>query len=397
MSDFAGNGTNIDEMEGKRIDIDLSITLSIFGYRLNPKGDIPIERDNNGILEIQQNGKNTVDIIINTKFGTFSFYNINVEKESINNEAIESRYEIESNGDGFFMEFHVMTYCMRINLAFYQGGYQYSYDGVIERDTKSAMLVQSFKTNLSENQINNVQIYKREETEQVVLETLSGPPPVYIDTYGIVHECVDFLNNEISEVLWDDYWDPYTSIEYGIYRFQPTEAQVKSDLQTYNQDFGRIIPPYFHNNDILAYHIDSVEGPEWRMYETIGEYQYPIGIIYPYEIEGLWSTVYVGDGYLTIYPKKMLLMAAICYGYYEPPSTNPTMAKAFVDYGAYAFVGPTITIPGGIDTSMDIFWGGLSEYNEQVGTATEDMCVDFGWTYGTDWKIYGNLQTTLPD
>ena len=90
-------------------------------------------------------------------------------------------------------------------------------------------------------------------------------------------------------------------------------------------------------------------------------------------------------------------MAAVCFGYYKPPSTNPTMAKAFVDNGADAFVGSTITIPGDLDVPMDIFWGSLSEENEGVGTATDDMCDGFEWTYGTDWKIYGDTQTTLPD
>lgn len=411
-SNVQGGRSEIYKIERTTVDIDLSSEIPIFGYRLNPKNDIPIERDEEGVLKIQQNAKGTVDIYVSTKFREFLYAEIKVEKENLVSSVIESRYEIESPDKGFFMEFRIMTDYLRINLAFYQYDYQYSYDGVVERkllknldfndidqdlNTESAKLVQNFRAELRNNQIEHVIISKRESTEQEVIAELGGPPTPTIDTYGIVHESFDYEGAEISEDIWDDYWEPDTSIEYGIYRYMPSESQMKSDLQVYNLDFFRLSPFYWHIQNILAYHLDSHGGPEWGVFEWQGEYQVLIGIIYPSEIEELWSSYYAGGGYVSIWPNEMLIMPAVSYGYYRPPSTNPTMAKAFVDNGANAFVGTTFSPPADMDDPLDIFWSSLCEENEDIETATEDMCDDSGWTYGTDWIIYGDTQSTLPD
>lgn len=74
------------------------------------------------------------------------------------------------------------------------------------------------------------------------------------------------------------------------------------------------------------------------------------------------------------------------------------MAKAFVDYGAAAFVGATIGIPWISDTYMRAFWHDLCQDNENVRTATITLCDTHGngWNLGDEWRIYGNQYKTLP-
>ena len=197
-----------------------------------------------------------------------------MEREDINSETIESKYEIESAYEEFFMELHIMANCLRINLAFYNSDYQYSYDGVVEREffteqeqnIEFTNLVPNFRANLRKNQVENVFIYKQENVEQGGINALAGPT-ILLDTYGIVHETYDFPGNDISDDIWNNYWDPDTTIEYGIYRYLPSESQVKSDFQVYNKDSYTIGSTYMTQKDILAYHIDSHGGPNWYTYE----------------------------------------------------------------------------------------------------------------------------------
>jgi len=91
-------------------------------------------------------------------------------------------------------------------------------------------------------------------------------------------------------------------------------------------------------------------------------------------------------------------MSDSCFGYYKPPSTDPTMAKAFVEYGASAFVGATISVPAASDNYMRAFWNDLCQGNYNVRHATITLCNTYGqgWNLGDEWRIYGNQYATLP-
>ena len=92
-------------------------------------------------------------------------------------------------------------------------------------------------------------------------------------------------------------------------------------------------------------------------------------------------------------------MSDSCHGYYDPEySTDPTMAKAFVDYGASAFVGATMAPDEQSDTYMRAFWYDLCQGNYNVRQATITLCNTYGqgWNLGDEWRIYGNEYATLP-
>lgn len=86
------------------------------------------------------------------------------------------------------------------------------------------------------------------------------------------------------------------------------------------------------------------------------------------------------------------------------------MAKAFVDYGATAFVGATLKIPAQYnDEFTDDFWYSLCQNDKTVYTSTinyinahnsyvgffDDPEYNVMWYYGTQIKIYGNGNAKL--
>lgn len=141
-------------------------------------------------------------------------------------------------------------------------------------------------------------------------------------------------------------------------------------------------------------------GPYWEVYKRVWWWQERVSYIYPNEISALWYYTY--DPYteleVDVHPWNTILMSDSCYGYYKPPSTNPTMAKAFVDNGASAFVGAIIGIPEDFDTYMQAFWNDLCQGNYDVEHATITLCDTYGngWNLGDQWRIYGDEDATLP-
>ena len=71
-------------------------------------------------------------------------------------------------------------------------------------------------------------------------------------------------------------------------------------------------------------------------------------------------------------------MVDACYSYSDGGS--PTVAHLFVDYGADAFVGSIIEVPGDSDDFMYVFWESLCQDDETVSTATTIFVTHMGIT-----------------
>jgi hypothetical protein len=140
-------------------------------------------------------------------------------------------------------------------------------------------------------------------------------------------------------------------------------------------------------------------GPEWGVFQIVmDDDQDLVDTIYPNEISALWYHTFDGYYDTDVYPWHAIVLADVCHGYFDPNvSTNPAMAKAFVDYGADAFVGATITLPMASDTYMRAFWYDLCQNDETVETSTITLCQTYGgnWNLGDEWRIYGDGDATL--
>lgn len=418
MSIAVNQNIEMSSINNFNLNLDLSFTADIFGYELDVLDVKPIERDEEAILNITHITENSAEIIINTKFGKFIYTDLHIEEETMdsNTKRTMCRYEIENPKKGLFMEIHIMTDLTRINLAFDGGNSQLNYDGVISKGLKDYKTlsgdsvisddldlsnrkidIQEYKKDLITQQNNNLQINNREQSTP---QEQSKDGKSTILKYGVVHETYDF-DFDYPDVLWDDYWEPYTSLDYGVYRYLPTESQVKSDLQFYNTVHT---DPYQTSRRIIPYTLVNHGGPEWGIYEFQWVWiiwpiwrvwqQVHIGTIYPSEISNLWYS-YMGA---YVYPAESLVFADVCFGYWYTEN-EPDMAEAFIDDGgADAFVGSTISFIAE-ESFKEIFWDSLSSENEDVETATEDFCDDHGggWNLGDEWRIMGDTSKTLPD
>ncbi|MBN2156052.1 MAG: hypothetical protein JW776_08415 [Candidatus Lokiarchaeota archaeon] len=82
---------------------------------------------------------------------------------------------------------------------------------------------------------------------------------------------------------------PYSAIDYDIYRYKPTEREVKSDLQYYNKDSYSDVG-YAH--DILAYamvtHNPDPSDHDWKFWDYSGFVQEVVSELTYSEIENYW-------------------------------------------------------------------------------------------------------------
>ncbi len=379
----------------------LNRKIPLFGYKLDTTSTNPIERDETATLKLFQHQQGLVDIKINTKFNDFFYNNIPVESEicKASEGLIVYTYEMEDPLEGFFMKVYMLNNNSWVNLAFDGGSYQLSYDGILQKGFSQSNLFsnQDLEQLLRESQEKGVQIYNER-----YLGELRGADGQYSTLsitqtqYGISHEGYDFRIDYPSD-LPDDYWEPYTCIDIGLHRMRPSESQVKSDLQYYNK--YRVIEGSGYNRDIRAYSMVTHGGPEWDIFEIFWFIQYRVDTIYPDEVEDLWYELTIPhEGiYIYVYPQDTIVMVDACFSYSDGGS--PTMAHAFVDYGADAFVGSTIEVPGDSDDFMYVFWESLCQDDETVSTATTNLCDTYGhnWNLGDEWKILGSSSATIPN
>lgn len=408
--------------------------FSIFGYRLKVEDSQPIIRDENGLLIFYQDKTTFVDVTLELRWNNFEFKNIPLfgtlyfNKDGCKN----FYYQIEDPLKGFFMTLIITAETTYIDLAFDDKFSQYCYNGLaskgymsfnpyftqqfeivqvdVERNTQTISIDNAIQT-LKDFQGSSISIYQNDERKEIV--TYSG---ITHTDYGLAHECCDLSIVNLAEDLPDDYWEPFTGIDYGIYRRTPSEAQVKSDLQYYNRDEGIYGDGY--SRDVKAYAIYAESNPTRNTEWYIRKYwRWWKGWVYewltPSEVTSLWYYDYAGGHWIDVEPYNTIIHATVCYGY-SGNDGIPHMAKAFVDYGAEAYVGCTKAVPGiHNDDFTEDFWHDLcqsdrtvyqatisyiDEHNEYVGDygetrEGEDMDID--WIYGTHIKIYGNVNARL--
>ncbi|MEJ2250933.1 MAG: hypothetical protein P8Y97_14930 [Candidatus Lokiarchaeota archaeon] len=376
--------------------------------------------------------KNFVDLTLKLKWNDFEFKNVPIYGVLyINrNETKDFYYHIENPLYGFFMTIVIAAEMTYIDIAFDDGDSQYCYNGLtskgytvfdpyfnqlieivhlnIERNTKVDNLENMIQS-LKAFQCSSIGFYQSNKEDE-----FENTRTITFTQYGVAHECADFSTVNLAEDLPDDYWEPYSEIDYGIYRRTPTEAQVKSDLQYYNKDY---IPQYVR--DIKAYavyaHSNSASNTDWLIREWwvwdwwpfIGHYVREW--LTPSEVSSLWYYIY--NGYETrVYPTDMIIHATVCYGY-SGSDGIPHMAKAFVDYEAAAYIGATVGIPGlHNDEFTGDFWYDLCQSDKTVYQATQSYIsthnyyddyptipenLNIDWDYGTHIKIYGSTSVKL--
>ena len=409
----------------------------IFGYRLKVEDAQPIIRDENGLLNIHQDKINVVDLTLKLKWNDFEFRNVPIYGVLYfsKNEDKGFYYQIEDPLNGFFMTIVITAEMTYIDLAFDDGDSQYCYNGLISKGHKSfdpyfnqqievvhLNVERNTQTNSLENMIqslkdfqsSSISVYQNNEKEGI--ETTRS---ISFTQYGVVHECAVVSTVHLPGNLADGYWEPYSEIDYGIYRRTPTEALIKSDLQFYNRDLIEGGHGYVH--DVKAYaiyaHSNPASNTKWfiREYWVIDWWIFGHWVeewITPSEIEALWYHSYdpVYDIEVDIYPYDMIIHATVCYGY-SGNDGIPHMAKAFVDHGAASFVGATVGVPSkhGDEFTGD-FWYDLCQSDDTVYQATQSYIsthnyyddyptspenYNIDWVYGTHIKIYGSTGVRL--
>ena len=426
--------------------IDMTFQTQIFGYKLKATDNVPIIRDENGVFEIIQVDKELVNIMIYTKFGSFNYYKLNIKEEISNKTNANLRsFEIEDIYLGCFMEITVTTILTLVDIAFDNMTDQFCYNGILNKNYDdffnisgevddssqnatdfqgyNAMLAQDLVQQIKKMQMENIIISKYTSLDNKDSNVLSLNP-VTFTYYGVAHEMYDVDNNHNEDKatylrkIPPNYWVPASKINIGIYRWMPSEAQIKSDLQYYNKDYIQAGQGYV--SDILAYNMithDLVNGPEWEVFTWTQVlwwwYQYSSGCIYADEISALWYHSYDPglDIEIDVYPHDSIIFAHTCYGWFcgdciggDP--RGPTMAHAFCDYGASAFIGCEIEAPIYYpdtdiypDPARSCFWQSLCYWDDTVGEALDYYCTVLSVLEGYDvspyWHIMGNSNKHL--
>ena len=389
----------------------LEFDFDIFGYRIISTDADPIEYDECGQLSLKIQKSECIKINLSLKFGDYKFDRIlargHLILDSTGNYIIS--YNLDDPMKGFFMDLHFYSNLISIDVAFDGGDSQLCYEGVYNQGYNSipSFIPDFFEPDRMYEDLNRIsepspqdlkdQLLRAQKTNIIIsnekylednsfsINGIEGSRSISLTNYGVAHEGREFPISYPVDLQYD-YW-PYSCIDIGIYRWLPSEAIVKSDLQYYNKDYVDYpLSGYIRN--IKAYTMIAEGGPYWLlMYSTI----------YPNEISALWYSSQDGPWFTSVYPWHTIIMSDSCYSYYEPPSTNETMAKAFVDYHADAFVGATIRFTTASDTFMRAFWYDLCQGDETVETSTETLCDThgFGWNLGDEWLIYGDEKDVL--
>jgi hypothetical protein len=398
----------------------------VFGYELKIEERNPIVWDNCALVKINQKELNLLDIDLNLKFGDYHYSNVPIKGNLFINQLKNQFfvYQIEDPILGFFMQMHIDRDNTYIDIAFGGRTSQFCYqnlipEGYLVYDPYFTKDIEVFylKTNdfqqeptsfdeLHRNLINSlkygISIYRNDLFTQ-----RESTRSVSTTKYGIAHEKQDFSTVNLAEDLPDDFWEPYTEIDTGIYRRKPSESQIKSDLQYYNKDFIQGSSGYIR--DIKAYTIYAHGSDDYPSHETswimATWFGFPTAWLDPSEIEDLWY--HWENPYeeieMDVYPHDMIIQATVCYGYAVDSSSTPYMAKAFVDNEAAAFMGATLTIPASHnDDFTETFWYKLCQQDKTIQVATEGYVNTHNnwisspqWTYGTDIKIYGDTSAKL--
>ena len=413
-----------------------SLVFEIFGYSLIADDPNPIDSDEFGQITLIQgeNQKNSLNIELKLESRDYSFSDICVKGESyidLYNNQIYT-YNIENPRLGFFMDINIFPKLTKISLAFDGGDRQLCYEGLLNKgfSTYNAYLtseISAYSVESKDACLNPKSdlpfIEQKEEmmsdhlSNVEIISNLDGinqsqPKSASITTtkYGLVHN-VCFYQEGLGYITEDSYdikseMLSYTQIQYVIERNEPSESQVKSDLQYYNKDYVDFGHNRGYMRNVLAYTIYAhgfITGSDWQ----IGDKWHPWIRLTGGEVEDLWYYDTAGYYEIDVHPWDMIILAKSCWGLW-----NYAMAEAFVDYGADAFCG--VRVPDLASSTMDLklsvtgyrgFWGSLCRNNYNVRTSSQHLVANRNhlmipggwapWVYGDHFRVYGNQYATL--
>jgi len=422
---------------------DTILIIDLFGYIVCPTDEDPIKPEETGQLKIIQNrDAKFVDIEVSLKDMSFYYHTISVEKEFFldSKGCFMIRYEIDDPLKGFFMEIKCLTHITLCNLAFDNSICQFNYDGILDKGFDNFELISTIEPltsmthlemprnyDVSSNEIRQTILLQQKNSLFIdnknyfkKIETQSPLSAITFTNYGIVHENWIRYDHWIGKILHPTqlpaYWETETDIDIAIRRNHAHESQVKSDLQYYNRD--QIELGHGYSRNILAYemvcHGDEtpIEGTWYLWTHEYVLWLWPFwyvwvwahtGTITPSEIEALWYHSVQGNVEIDVKPWNTIVFADVCCGYTDSSSG---MSQAWVDNGAEAFIGATITVPvcdGDYlinDEIMWAFWEELCENGGTVSSATIALCntpygISANWNLGDEWKIMGNQYAIL--
>ncbi len=231
---------------------------------------------------------------------------------------------------------------------------------------------------------------KKESRKNFSISSIPGESGWTTYRYGLVHDVYTYgATQDITNI--PDWLEEYTFIDYGIYVSDPDEARIKSDLQYYNTKSYYLKV----SRECYAYHINthgltSLDEPDRALEAADGNW------LYPSEIINLWGDYNGG----TIYPHGIIVAYACQSLVNEGESVSGSeMAKAFVDYGAEAFVGSTFDVPlsGTMNNDfIDAFWEvAICKWDYSVSDAVSYTVQMLNLNSG-DFNYYGNGSYKLP-
>lgn len=370
-----------------------------------------IVTDYNNIIHIE------IDI---QDFETFSetLQGISLEIMYDNYYNIIYNYDFSKPSSGFFMQVLEYSSYTRISIAFEFHEYQIILDSIVRKEdfkitSKYINKITDCYVN-SSYPIDSYEDYNEVESRffskggnDFDFNSINKPKSAYsLTEYVIIHQSGDI------ERIWDITWlcddiESQTHVDVAFTRYNPSEAQVKSDLQYYTRDTWRYYS-LIQKKDIVGYEIICHGGTEW--YLAGGKFLYgvyengtkiwmwkPVGTIFPDEIEELWGYSIQNPYTYFYYPDDAIIFPYNCYGFTPKPTGVDGMKEAWVTAGdAASFVGSTIPILKSLAwDGTNTFWQSLIN-EDDVETATRNMCdLYYLWNYDTEWKIFGSTSATL--
>ncbi|MBN2156197.1 MAG: hypothetical protein JW776_09150 [Candidatus Lokiarchaeota archaeon] len=385
------------------------------GYRINAHQEIMVQYDDNAYIELCR--EKSVQIHVSSIFGEYLCDELVIEEETVAKRDKYHRFEIENIKNGFFMEISIDNEFSYFSIAYDSNGSQFIFEGLLcdgldeffngakrEYTEEDLTKINEGFTILQKEQEQNLKISVSEK-----YESSTKSYPITYTKYGVVHLPYDLDQDHGSssshyvDDVCNDYLEPESGVDIGIYRYLPTEATIKSDLSYYNKDY------YFDTgyvNDILAYLIvtenTEISNHNWKIWKwrwLFGWYQDVDSILTASEIEDLWYTIDDpdwGDPDTYIYPEDTIVVAHMCY------SWGTDIADAFIDDGANAFMGsngiaysysPEVT-----DDPARVFWEELCDNDANIEDARDDYVAELENEIpsGTHiWLIRGNQYATL--
>ncbi|WXG46069.1 MAG: hypothetical protein WED05_05305 [Candidatus Atabeyarchaeum deiterrae] len=374
-------------------------------------------------MTLRGTAADSLSVHLDLKYGIFEYTNVSVAGKEYADSIGNVAYDLEAKDvlSGFFMGLTVLPEVTFVDMAFDGGESQLCYRGVASVGSSSAYVqgsgsLQSLALNqfsfllpdyafgyasLSYGELSQAMLadcyngihVSVDPSYQARLESSTSLASVSpnivipdIGSYGIVHQFAYYGVLSLPAQLATNgiYWGG-VCVDMGINRSPASKAEVLSDLREYNKWYTS--PHWAYRNNMRVYaiyaHSDYDVNTVWhsKPYGETGDEVITYG-----EVAGLWYHSYNPSTHVEIdvHPRSTVILANVCYGY-NGTDGIPHMAKAFVDYGAAAFVGATVSVPGDIcnDNFSRAFWTRLCNHHGTVNTAANDLIIFHNVFYQT--------------